>query len=190
MGTIGPPEPPTREQWRTSHSPATPGDHRREGVTGQGLSYGPPASPARLGCPRGCPEDLGSGCGAKPEEGRDTKATYPDHHRLVAFEFGDEFVPTEYLRFVEGPEPAHHFDAAFGWIRHLGPRQEGMRGWGAGGGPGWAAPPREAANQPLPSARPPPAASRSLSAGHRDPALDSRQLRRGNESRLRAGPPC
>lgn len=102
----------------------------------------PPSSPAPLGWMSevASGRSLHSGYGAKPEEGQNTKATYPDHHRLLAFEFGDEFVPAEDLRFVEGPEPAHHFDAAFGWIRHLGPRQEGTQGWGRG--PGWAAPPR------------------------------------------------
>lgn len=66
----------------------------------------------------------------------DAPATYPDHHGLIAFKFGDEFVSAEDLRFVEGPEPAHHFDAAFGWIRHLGRRQGGGAGMGGGSGPG------------------------------------------------------
>lgn len=61
-------------------------------------------------------------------EGRRTRQTHPDDHRLLALEFGDEFVPPEDLRLVEGPEPAHHFDAALGGIRHLG----GGRRAGAG----------------------------------------------------------
>lgn len=128
-GNNRPTRAPTREQWRTSHAPAAPRHHRLEGVTGQVLSSGPAASPAPRECPRGRPGDF---CSANPEEGRDTKATYPDHHRLVAFEFGDEFVPAEDLRFIEGPEPAHHFDAAFGWIRHLGTLQKGTREWVGG----------------------------------------------------------
>lgn len=46
--------------------------------------------------------------------------THPDDHRLLALEFGDEFVAAEDLRLVEGPEAAHHFDAALGGVRHLG----------------------------------------------------------------------
>lgn len=50
------------------------------------------------GCPKGRPEHLCSvlgvgalGCGAKQRK-PDAWATYPDHHGLVAFKFGDEFV--------------------------------------------------------------------------------------------------
>ena len=71
--------------------------------------------------------------------------TYPDYNGIIAFKFGDEFVPAEDLRFVEWPEPAHHFDAAFSWIRHLGQRQGG--GAGRGGGPGLDATKKEAANR-------------------------------------------
>lgn len=76
----------------------------------------------------------GGGTGSPRGAQEDRQVTYPDDHGLVAFEFGDEFVPAKDLRLVERPEPAHHFDAAFGWIRHLRPLQRG----GAGGA-GWVA---------------------------------------------------
>lgn len=93
------------------------------------------------GCPKGRPEHLclvwGVGalsCGVKQQRRPDIPTTYPDHHGLIAFKFGDEFVPAKDLCFVKWPEPAHHFDAAFGWIRHLGPRQGGSAGMGGGAG--------------------------------------------------------
>lgn len=129
VGTIGPPEPPPTNNGGP-RTPPPPGatTARRES----------PAKGCRRVHPRAQPRGDVRGGVRKISavqsrmKGRDTKATYPDHHRLVAFEFGDEFVPAEDLRFVEGPEPAHHFDAAFGWIRHLGTLQEGTRGWVGG----------------------------------------------------------
>jgi hypothetical protein len=107
------------------------------------LSSCPLGRTAPRGCPEGWPEyfrcawGVGAlGCGVQQEGRPDCPDTYPDHHGLVAFEFGDEFVPANDLRFVERPEPAHHFDAAFGWIRHLGRRQGGGAGMGGGSGLG------------------------------------------------------
>lgn len=90
----------------------------------------------------------------------------PDHHSLIAFKFGDEFVPAEDLRFVEGPEPAHHFDAAFGWIRHLGRRQG--EGAGMGGGPGLGTTREEAANRTALGEAASCSLQLSFSAGHRE----------------------
>lgn len=185
VGTIGPPEPPPAN----NGGPRTPPPPRATTAAGESpgkgsLTIHPRAQPRWdvRGSVRKIPH---SGYGAKPEEGQDTKATYPDHHRLLAFEFGDEFVPAENLRFVEGPEPAHHFDAAFGWIRHLGPWQEGDTGMGWGARLGSAT--EEAANQPLPAARPPPAASQQIIANlHWTP----RSSATGKESSVSAGPPC
>lgn len=102
-------------------------------------------------------------CGAKQEGRPDAPATYPDDHGLLAFKFGDEFVPAEDLRFVEGPEPAHHFDAAFSWVRHRGRRRGGGAGRVGGRDRRRGRRPRTAP----PAARPPPAAATELSAGHR-----------------------
>lgn len=42
-------------------------------------------------------------------------STYPDHHRVVRLEFGQELVPADDLRLVEGTEATQHFDVALGW---------------------------------------------------------------------------
>lgn len=129
MGTIGPPEPPPTN----NGGPRTPPPPHATTVARES-----PAKGSRRVHPRAQPRgDVRGGVRKisavqSQRKGRDTKATYPDHHRLFAFEFGDEFVPAEDLRFVEGPEPAHHFDAAFGWIRHLRTLLEGTRGWVGG----------------------------------------------------------
>lgn len=46
---------------------------------------------------------------------RKHNGTHPDHHSVVRLEFGDELVPAEDLRLVEGTEAAEHFDVALGW---------------------------------------------------------------------------
>ena len=45
-------------------------------------------------------EHWGAGLGREASGRPDFPATYPDHHGLLAFKFGDEFVPAEDLCFV------------------------------------------------------------------------------------------
>lgn len=163
------PDPPPREQWRRRalprppppSSPPGPAPLPRRPSTSPAGNYGAragglPSSPLAKAAPRGLSDHL---CARSGASGRpDAPATYPDDHGLVAFEFGDEFVPAEDLRLIEGPEPAHHFDAAFGWVRHRGRRQG--RGAGRAGGRD-----RRRGRRPRtapPAARPPPAAATKL----------------------------
>lgn len=160
--TSSPPT-PTPAAWGPPHGPQST-LHRPRGELRGGRGFlvkstleGSPEGMSE-GVARASLPDLGrQGCGAKQQGRPDFPATYPDHHGLIAFKFGDEFVPAEDLSFVERPEPAHHFDAAFGWIRHLCRRQrEGARGWA--GGRGSAQLGRWSRTAP-PATRPPPAAS-------------------------------
>lgn len=160
--TSSPPT-PTPAAWGPPHGPQST-LHRPRGELRGGRGF--LVKSTLEGSPEGISEgvaraslpDLGrQGCGAKQQGRPDFPATYPDHHGLIAFKFGDEFVPAEDLSFVEWPEPAHHFDAAFGWIRHLCRRQrEGARGWA--GVRGSAQLGRWSRTAP-PATRPPPAAS-------------------------------
>lgn len=139
-----------------------------EGVSLQVYGRGQPCE----GCPKRRPNTSAvwgvraPGCCAKQQGKPHVPDTYPNHHGLIAFKFGDEFVPSENLRFVEGPEPAHHFDAAFSWIRHLGRQQGG--GAGMGGGPGLSRTREEATNRTAYSEAASCSLQRSFSAGHRE----------------------
>lgn len=176
MAAPNPSSPPTStlDTWARPLPPVVPPPARERtvGRRGGGFSSSPRERAALRGCPKGWPNTSAvwgvraPSCGAKQPGNPHVPDTYPNHHGLIAFKFWDEFVPSENLRFVEGPEPAHHFDAAFGWIRHLGWRQGG--GAGMGGGPGLSKTREEAANRTACSEAASCSLQRSFSAGHRE----------------------
>lgn len=116
----------TQPRRRRAGSAAAPPSLRRSGNNGRGARRRVRdrregmLAPGRRRSPRGGGMLAPSRRRAVGREG--LRQTHPDDHRLLALEFGDEFVPPEDLCLVEGPEPAHHFDAALCGIRHLGGR--------------------------------------------------------------------
>lgn len=166
-GNNRPTRAPTRKQWRTSNAPAAPRDHRPEGVTRQGLLCSPPPSPVR-----------------GDERKISAEAMVQSRRR------GEAPRPLTPITTVSSPlnlgmnlSPRRISASLRGRNRHItlmlhsagsaisGPdRRRSEDGWGAGLGSAT----EEAANRPLPAARPPPAASQQVIASR---LWTARQLR-------------